>query len=325
VVAVLDASTTDAYLEAYREAEVRGELRLRVVAALATDPARDAEQVDAMVASRETFASERIHPVLAKLFLDGVIEARTALLLEPYVDGTATDGASLGLAEWEPERLAEVSARLAREGFALHFHAIGDGAARQALDTIASVGSGPRPAGPRPPDQIAHLELVHPDDLPRFAALGVAAVFQPLWAQADTYITELTRPVIGPERSGRLYPIGGVRDAGGRLAFGSDWSVSSLVPLEGIEVAVTRRAVDDTGEALLPGEAIDLATAIEAYTLGAAWANGLDGDSGSLTVGKRADLVVLSEDLFALDPAKLADARVLRTVIAGVDAWVGGD
>jgi predicted amidohydrolase YtcJ len=321
VVAVQDALARPEYLEAYRESERRGELELRVVAALATDPARGTEQVDALETTRRNLESERLHPTVAKLFLDGVIEAHTALLLEPYSDRPG----DRGLPEWEPERLAAVASGLVEAGFALHFHAIGDGAVRLALDTIEAAESSPGAPGGRPPHQIAHLELIHPDDVPRFAGLGVGAVFQPLWAQADSYIIELTWPVIGAERAAWLYPIGGVERAGGRLAFGSDWSVSSLEPLDGIEVAVTRRAVDDTGEALLPGEAVHLSAAIEAYTLGAAWANGLDADSGSLETGKRADLVVLSDNLFALEADRVADARVLRTVIAGRDVYTAGD
>ncbi|MDX1643470.1 MAG: amidohydrolase [Thermoanaerobaculia bacterium] len=323
VSAVQDASTRREYLEAYRRAEATGRLDLRVVAALWVDPERGVEQVDDLAALRDEFSSPAVRPTAAKLFLDGVIEARTALMLEPYSDRPGYHG----VPEWDRQQLLPVVARLVEEGFDLHFHAIGDGAVRLALDAveatrgIAEVAPGSAAAQRRPRHHVAHLEVIHPDDLSRFAVLEVGADFQPLWAQADTYIVDLTWPALGPERSRWLYPIGSVHRAGGRLVFGSDWSVSSLDPLDGIEVALTRRSVDGSTEALLPGEAIDLATALEAYTLGAAWANGLDGDSGSLEVGKRADLVVLDQNLFELPSERLAEAEVVRTVIAGADVY----
>ena len=212
--------------------------------------------------------------------------------------------------------------RLVDEGFDLHLHAIGDGGVRQALDAIEYAETG-RQRGRSPRHHIAHLQLIHPDDVPRFAALDVGANFQPLWAHSDTYIVDLALPGLGAERAGWLYPIGSVQRAGGRLVFGSDWSVSSLDPLQAIEVALTRFGPDGEGDGpLLPKEAIDLQAALEAYTLGAAWANRLDHDSGSIEVGKRADLVILSEDLFELPPERISEASVVRTIIDGEDVYV---
>jgi predicted amidohydrolase YtcJ len=214
----------------------------------------------------------------------------------------------------------------------VHVHAIGDRAVRAALDSFDRIApSLPRSlslprggAASRPRHQIAHLEVIHPDDVPRFRRLGVIANFQPLWAFADSYVVDLTWPLLGPERSRRLYPMASVARAGGPIAFGSDWSVSSLDPLEGIQVAVTRRDPDGLdhpgeprGRPMQPEEILDLPTALAAYTIGAAWANRLEADTGSIEVGKAADLVVLSDDLFALPPARIATARVLMTLIDG--------
>jgi predicted amidohydrolase YtcJ len=147
----------------------------------------------------------------------------------------------------------------------------------------------------------------------------VVANFEPLWAFADAYVRDLTWPALGPVRSKRMYPIADLARSGAVVAFGSDWSVSSPNPLEGIQVAITRRAVEprERTEPLLPEQGIDLPTALAAYTIGPAYALGLESETGSLEVGKAADLVVLSENLFKLDPHEIAKTRVLLTLLEG--------
>jgi hypothetical protein len=303
-------------LGAYREAERRGLLTARVTVSLGTDPARGPEQVDELVKLRYEFMSHLVRPLAAKIFADGVIEARTAAMLEPYLD---TPG-SRGEPNWSEAALGALVTRLVKEDFNVHVHAIGDRAVRMTLDAMeaARAAEGPR----RPRYQIAHLEVIQPRDVPRFRTLGVVANFQPLWAYADGYIRDLTWPALGEERSRFLYPIGSVARSGAVLAFGSDWSVSSLNPLEGIQTAVTRQGVEgDEAPALLPEEAIDLPTAVAAYTIGAAYAADRDTETGSLEVGKAGDLVVLSEDIFALPPGKIARAKVLLTLLGGRPVW----
>jgi predicted amidohydrolase YtcJ len=298
-------------LSAYREAERRGELSVRVVAALGTDPKRGPEQVDELVALRREFTSARVQPTAAKIFADGVVEPRTAAMLEPYVDRPGESGTP----NFPPEQLNALVARLAREEFSVHIHAIGDRAVRISLDALEAAGA--RAGGRGPRHQIAHLEFIHPQDAPRFRTLGVIANFQPLWAYADSYITDMTLNGVTASAARYIYPIASVVRAGGPLAFGSDWSVSSANPLEGIQTAVTRQGLDGKPEPFLPGEAIDLATGLAAYTIGAACANGLDDETGSIEVGKAADIVVLSENVFALPPDRIATARVLLTLLDG--------
>jgi predicted amidohydrolase YtcJ len=299
-------------LETYREAERQGRLTARVTVALGTEVAKGPEQVDELVRLRREFTSARVRPTAAKIFEDGVIEARTAAMLEPYLDRPGVRGEP----RFPPERLNPLVARLVRDDFTVHVHAIGDRAVRLALDAVEAAGGG---AGTRAlRHQIAHLEVVHPDDVPRFRKLGVIANFQPLWAYADTWITDLTIPALGPERSRWIYPIGSLARAGAVLAFGSDWSVSSLDPLEGIQVAVTRQG--PAGEAappLDPEEAIPLPAALAAYTIGAAYANGVEAETGSIEPGKSADLVVLSSNLFEVPPREIAGTRVLLTLVEG--------
>jgi predicted amidohydrolase YtcJ len=298
-------------LETLRDAEGQGTLNAKVVLALESDPARGPEQVDDLVKLRSEFGSARIRPTAVKIFEDGIIETHTAAMLEPYLDHPGDRGEPI----WPATALDPFVARLARDGFSVHVHAIGDRAVRLALDAFEGAQKAPAPRPLR--HQIAHLEVVDPRDIPRFAQLGVIANFQPLWAFPDPYITELTWPALGPERSRLLYPIRSVARAGGTIAFGSDWSVSSLNPLEGIQVAVTRQSPGTPGAVLLPEEALDLPAALAAYTIGSAYANGLEHETGSIEVGKAGDLVVLSANLFTIPVHEIARCRVLLTLLDG--------
>jgi predicted amidohydrolase YtcJ len=205
-------------------------------------------------------------------------------------------------------------------GFQVHVHAIGDRAVRMSLDAFAFARkhNGPRDARPI----IAHLELIDPADIPRFAALGVIPSFQPLWAFADGYITDLTEPVLGPARSRWLYPIGSVTRAGARLAAGSDWSVSSMNPFEAIQVAITRRAPDaPPGEPWIAEELVDLRTMLRAYTQGGAYASGTELTTGTLEVGKAADLIVLDRNIYQIPASEVHSVRVQLTLVDGREVW----
>ncbi len=301
-----------ATLGAYLDAERRGELTARVTVSLGTDPLRGPEQVDELVALRREIKSERVRPIAAKIFADGVIEAHTAALLEPYLDKPGDRGE----ANWTPEALDAMVARLAENDFNVHIHAIGDRGIRMSLDAFEKAQGRTSARGQR--HQIAHLELIDPADVPRFRKLGVIANFQALWAYADDYIVDLTWPKLGPARSRWIYPIGSVVRAGGVLALGSDWSVSSLKPLDAIQIAVTRQGLDEPRRPpLVPEEAIDLPTALAGYTIGSAYANGLEQDTGSIEVGKAADLVVIERNLFEVSPFEIAKQRVLLTLLDG--------
>ena len=184
------------------------------------------------------------------------------------------------------------------------------------LDALerAAAANGPRDRR----EAIAHLELIDPADIPRFRRLGVVANFQPRWANGDEYLTRMTEPALGPARSRWLYPIASVVRSGAVVAGGSDWSVSSLDPLEAIEVGITHREPGDTlGAPWNPLERVDLPTMLALYTINAAWAHHLDHETGSIETGKQADLILLDRNLFELPPWKIHEAKVLRT-------WAGG-
>jgi predicted amidohydrolase YtcJ len=316
ITAAQEAAASRNLLQTYHELDSLGGLTVRMVVALRADPGQGLEQVDSFSDWRRELASPRVHPTAVKVFEDGVIEARTAAMLTPYLDRPGNAGEP----NWPPERLDSLVRKAVDADFSVHVHAIGDRAVRLALDAIEQAERG-RQRGQRR-HQIAHLEVIDSADIPRFAGLGVIANFQALWAYPDAYIRDLTWPALGPERSRWLYPIGAVSRAKGELAFGSDWNVSSLVPLEAIQTAITRRDIaDSTAPELLPEQSIDLMTALRAYTLGSARALGLDRETGSLTVGKLADLVILGEDVERVSRYRLAQVPVLVTMVEGVPVY----
>jgi predicted amidohydrolase YtcJ len=318
ITTVHEASADTTLLAAYAELAEADRLTARVVAAMTVDPLGGAQQVGTLRAWRDRFARQPLfRPTAAKIFVDGVIEAKTAALLAPYGDASG----SRGTPNLPQAALDSIVAALDAAGFQVHAHAIGDGAVRMMLDALEQARrlNGPRDARPI----IAHLQLIHPDDLPRFARLGVIASFQPLWAWADTYILDLTIPVLDSARSSRLYPMGSMTRAGARLAAGSDWPVSSINPFEAMQVALTRRAPDDTvgGAAWLPEERVELPAMLLAYTATGAWAAGDEAVNGTLEVGKAADLIVLDRDPHGIPVRLLHQTRVLLTLVDGREVW----
>jgi predicted amidohydrolase YtcJ len=311
VTAWQDASVTPETLAAYRSVAGRGALTMRVEGNLLWLRTRGEDQIDDLVAMREQATVGRLRIRGTKIFQDGVLENFTGALLEPYV---GTD--NLGLGMHEPEELARMVTLLDAHGFQVHIHTIGDRAVRESLDAIeaAQRANGRRDAR----HHLAHIQLVHPDDQPRFGELGVVANAQPYWAATSRYVTELTLPFIGEERARYHYPFGSLHRAGAVLAFGSDWTVSTADPLPQIEVAVSRveHPNRDT-EPLLPEEALDLDTAVAAFTRGSAYVNFLEDETGTIEPGKLADLVVLDRDLFDPGAGPVGDARVLLTLSEG--------
>ncbi len=310
--AVVDFDELDVYTDGAR----RGLLSCRINAALKADPLLWTQQRSGFLDARRTLeadaaASPWLSARTVKFFADGVIEAGTGYLLEPYEDAPH----SCGLPNWSPEGLKEAVRIFDADGFQIHIHAIGDGGVRMALDAIehAAMLNGPRDRRP----VIAHTQLVHPQDRPRFGALGVIANFEPLWACLDPSQLELTIPRLGPERSTLQYPIATLARLGATVSFGSDWPVSSHRPLDGLAVAVTRlNAKGEPVDGWVPEERISILQAIEAYTAGSAY-QAFDDDAGSLQVGCRADVVVLDNDITAIAGTEVAGATVDETWMNG--------
>jgi predicted amidohydrolase YtcJ len=301
---------------AYRAADRAGWLTARVTGALWWDrdcPADGvAEQVAALAAERDAVAAEarRYRADTVKIMQDGIAETFTAGLIESYLGADGRPTGNRGLSFVAPPLLIRVVGALDAAGFHVHFHALGDRAVREALDALAPLG----PTGRR--HQLAHLQIVHPDDIPRFGALGAIANLQPLWACHEPQMDQLTIPFLGPERARLQYPFAGLAAAGGRLAMGSDWPVTSPDPILGIHTAVNRIAPGAPAGTppLEAGQRLDLGTALAAYTYGSRAASGL---GMALAEGADADLVVLDRDPFALPPEEIHTARVDRTYVGG--------
>nr|BEK70161.1 amidohydrolase [Kitasatospora purpeofusca] len=302
---------SDAYLTAARS----GALTARVNGALWWERERGAEQIAELVERRAGSAHGRFRAGSVKIMQDGIAENFTAAMTSPYLDGCGCATANSGLSFVDPLALREYVTALDALDFQVHFHALGDRAVREALDAVEAARTANGRRATR--HHLAHLQVVHPDDLPRFARLGAIANIQPLWAAHEPQMDELTIPFLGPERASWQYPFGALLRAGATLAAGSDWPVSSPDPLAGLHVAVNRRepeAEDD--RVFLPEQRLDLASAIAAYTAGTSHVNGFD-DAGVLAPGLLADLVVLDRDILTGPPEEIASARVLRTYVGG--------
>jgi predicted amidohydrolase YtcJ len=338
--------------EAYREVERRGLLTARVTGALWWRRAAGLSQLDFLDERRAIANGSRFRTTSVKIMQDGVCENFTAAMLAPYLDGHGHETEGRGTSFFAAEELNEAVTAIDAREFQVHIHAIGDRAVREALDAIAAAraanGAGlggvagseaalggvagseaalGGVAGSEAAEHrhhIAHLQVIHPDDVPRFRDLGVLANCQPLWASNEPQMTELTLPFLGPERSAWQYPFGSLAASGARLCFGSDWPVSSPNPMWQMHTAVNRTTAPeypfrgpDTDTPFLPGERIGLPAAIAAFTMGSAYVNHDERDAGSIEPGKRADLVVLDRDLFAQPAAEIALAEVDLTLVDG--------
>ncbi|KAB2346824.1 amidohydrolase [Actinomadura rudentiformis] len=309
---------SDAYLTAARD----GLLTATVVGALWWARGRGSEQIDDLLERRDRLTTGRLRSGTVKIMQDGVAENFTAAMTGPYLDacGCATDNS--GISFIDPAALKEYAAALDALGFQMHFHALGDRAVREALDAVqaARTANGQRDTRPH----LAHLQVVHPDDIPRFRTLGATANIQPLWAAHEPQMDELTIPFLDPERVTWQYPFGDLLRAGVTLAAGSDWPVSSPDPLKGIHVAVNRIVPGHEAKPFLPEQALDLTAALAAYTAGAAYVNHLD-DTGSLRPGNRADLVVLNRNPFEGPADAIADTHVALTYVDGTRVHTAPD
>ena len=311
--------------DAYLALDRAGSLTGRVVGALWWARGVGDRQLATLLTRRERAAASctRFRASSVKFMVDGICENLTASMTAPYLDHAGHGSHTSGKSFFDPEELAHFVALVDAEGFQAHFHVIGDRAVREALDAVEVALRTNGPSDNR--HCAAHVQVVHPEDVPRFAPLGVVANGQPLWAHHDAQMVELTLPVLGPERSSWQYPFASLVRAGARLCFGSDWSVSTPDVMAQVHVAVNRTAPpgeagsgDDAGAvAFLPDERVDLETALRAFTMGSAYANHLDEETGSITAGKRADLVVLDRDVFSAPSSEIGLARVDLTFVDG--------
>jgi predicted amidohydrolase YtcJ len=290
-------------LSLFQESHARGELKLRVTMQL---PSGSLDHALAL-GLRTGLGDDMVRIGHLKLFADGSLGSQTAWMLEPF----AGQPGNTGVATTPPEVLEHMVERAARGGIACAIHAIGDRANRQSLDILQRVGAGPF-CDLR--HRLEHVQLLHPDDLPRLAQLGVVASMQPVHATSDRDMADR----LWGDRCRYAYAWRGLLDSGAVLAFGSDCPVEGLDPLQGIYAAVTRkRAAEPDGEPWYPEQRLTVEEAVRAFTWGAAYACGQEHRLGTVTPGKLADLVVLSQEIFASTPESILTARIDYTIVGG--------
>jgi predicted amidohydrolase YtcJ len=281
----------------------------RLAAALFVPPG-ERPDLGAFGDARHAYDGDWLRADSAKLYADDVIEPHTAAMIDPYTNRPASRGGLF----WDPRELAAVVGSLDARGHRVLIHATGDLGIRTALDAIEHAQRANGTGGRR--HQLVHVECLHPADLPRFTRLGAVACMQPRHCAPE--IVADWRANTGPDRWPLAWAFRSLRDAGAALAFSSDWNVAEMDPLVGVYTALTRASLDGT-QSWVPAQRLDLESTLRAYTLGGAWANGVERTRGSITPGKDADLVVLSRDLFELtgDPRQMLGVRADLTMVGG--------
>src|SRR6185369_10773235 len=306
------ASSDFENLELYDELHRKSELSVRMYVAFEMDtPGITAKKSQLIEQARKKYHDEWVSAGAIKFFLDGVVESHTAAMLTPYSD----DPTQIGTLFWDPSKYKKTVQQLDHDGFQIFTHALGDKAVRTALDAYENAAHTNHTQG-RP--RIEHIETISAQDIPRFGKLGVIASFQPLHAYPDDDTLKIWARNAGPERAQRAWVWHSIESTGGHLAFGSDWPVVTLNPWYGVQNALTRQTREgDPPGGFVPHERISLEDAIKGYTLGAAYAGRREKTEGSIEPGKVADLIVLSQDLFKIEPNQISNTEVLLTMVGG--------
>jgi hypothetical protein len=300
-----------AAFRAFQALEASGALRLRILMQIPED------NLDAAIQAglRSGFGTERLRIGGVKAFADGALGARTAYMLKAYKG----EPDNYGIAVSDADHLNELVGKAARAGIASYIHAIGDRSNREVLDAIElSRRAG---EGLHLRHRIEHTQILHPDDIPRLAELGVIASMQPIHATQDMLVAD----ELWGDRCAGAYAFRSLLDSGAVLAFGSDSPVEDLNVMKGIHAAVTRRRADGSPsvEGWYPEQRLSVAETVYAYTAGAAFASGEEAIRGALAPGKLADLVVLSQDIFTIDPMAILDTQVVATMFDGEFVYTG--
>jgi predicted amidohydrolase YtcJ len=311
-----DAWVTAATAQAYRSLADQGRLTSRVVGAQWWEWDQGLEQIDQFLEQRHQNSHPTFGAGTVKIMVDGILENYTGALLEPYCSGCGGAPPDRGMMHVDAAALRAAVTALDAHGFQVHMHAIGDRAVRASLDAVEAAQLRNGASDNR--HHIAHLQLVHPDDVRRFRALGVVANCQTFWAKADAQLIDMTAPQIGLGRARTMFPFGDLARSGATLAMGSDWAVTTANPLEQIEVAITRTdPADREASSYSPDQALTLPVALRAFTAGSAYVNH-DHLGGSIELGKRADFAIVDRDLFDPTTGPVGDAKVIYAVASGV-------
>ena len=317
ITSVQDARTDSASLRSeiplFERAIREGRLTVRIAAAVQMNEGAYERPIAEARRLLDAHDDARLRCGRVKAYVDGVIEAHTAAMLEPYSDDASF---GLGLPNWTAEGLNAAVIAADKAGLQVYLHAIGDRGVRMALDAHerAAKANGPRDRRGR----IEHIETIQAADYPRFRSLGVIASMQPLHANPDQNNFEVWSRNAGPDRASRGFSWGNLERAGARLVFGSDWPVVTSDVFRGLYCATTRKTRDGTPkDGWFPELAVSLESALRHYTTDGAYASFEEGEKGSLAAGKRADFIVLSQDLLRQGPDAILKAKVLLTAMDG--------
>jgi predicted amidohydrolase YtcJ len=316
--AMLDAQA----IAAFNELAEENQLKMRFRGAIALEPDQGIkQQIETVLEERSKNTHPNFQTYAAKIFVDGVVEGGTAYLLDPYEHKPEFRGEPI----WDPETLKDTCVALDAENIQIHFHVIGDAAVRITLDALESAYK--TNGGRDSRHLITHLQLVKPEDIERFKQLGVIAVPQPFWFKIDDYYTELALPYLGKERAAKQYPMQSFIDAGVITASASDFPVTiPFDPLIAIQIGTTRLGiVETTEEVLFPEERASVEDLITSFTYNGAYANFLENETGSIEVGKQADIIVLDQNLFEIPSNDIAKTKVLLTQVDGVEVFRASD
>jgi predicted amidohydrolase YtcJ len=315
----------DAYLDAgsneplaYRNLENSNKLNMRFRAALYVDPHKGIEQIKSLNEERKKNKGELFQTNTAKIFIDGVVEGSTAYLKEPYKHMPKSYGDLL----WKLDKLDKICSQLDKDKFQIHVHAIGDAAASVTLDAFEYVRKQNGERDSR--NIITHLQLVTPLDITRFKEMGIIAVPQPYWFIKDDYYYNIQVPFLGQERADKEYPMESFFKEGIVVASSSDYPVTiPCNPLIAIQVGITRSRLNTTDpkEILWPEECASLEQMLKSFTINGAYANFLEKVTGSIEVGKSAELIVLNKNLFQIHVTEIGKAKVLLTIFEGKDVF----
>jgi len=313
VVRVHSAGGDFEYLDLYDELRKNGELTVRQYIAYFLDPPElKPEAIEKIEQARKKYNDEWISGGAVKTMLDGVVEAHTAAMLGTYADDTSQSGKLF----WDPDKYKQAIAELDKRGLQIFTHAIGDRAVRTALDAYENAQRTNHSTDDRP--RIEHIETITAEDIPRFGKLGVIASFQPLHTDPNEDTLKVWAVAAGPDRVSRAWPWRSVESTGGKLAFGSDWPVVTISPWPGVQNALTRQTAEgEPAGGWVPKERINIEDAVRGYTLGAAFAGRREKTEGSLETGKLADVIILSKDLFTIEPPDILSEEVLVTMVGG--------